>query len=109
MTEVTKQLLSFLRPGPGGSGQSVCASPRPLQVNRSLCTYFVPLSISAEPGKVRSFHDFGCLRIHRSCQNPLQFSFPPVVDEEALMQAAEQLSRTVRNLSEDRRFSTRSL
>jgi nuclear pore complex protein Nup133 len=28
-------------------------------------------------------------------QNPLQFSFPPEVDEESLMQGAEQLSKAV--------------
>jgi hypothetical protein len=38
----------------------------------------------------------GVSHIPTNClQNPLQFSFPPEVDEESLMQGAEQLSKAV--------------
>lgn len=35
------------------------------------------------------------IHTHHSYQNPLYFSFPPEIDEEALMSGAEQLSEAV--------------
>ena len=43
----------------------------------------------------QSFTQYLDVNSHEKLQNPLHFSFPPEVDEEGLMQAAEQLSQTV--------------